>query len=637
VALILAFDPGGGQATAIGRLVRELDEHDVVSVESCADAIAAVERRAPDLVLLPALLPEAEEAELRSRLDAASGRVLTLTLPLLASEDAAPAGRLARWVGRFGGPADRSTTTACDPSVFAAQIREYLAAEPGSTPRETGPPEAGRLTGGLPPERRAQLLAAASKAAAWVRARRGEEPESATARDIEVEPALPRAIPRQEETPEPAPIEPPAPPRAPETVWQRPAVAERPPRMPASEREAAQEEKGPVAIAAPASSSGVRPRQMWDRDQEAPQAETAWVSVGTASDPAGMRSLEDGTLSTVEPIGAWAPEETPDRPADESRIPRAVLALRVPATRWLPRVAVLGVLVILAAAGRAYWPALSVSLTDGTAVLDSNPAGSQVFIDGRAAGTTPLTVRVSAGWHRVEFRDGALSRTRDVAVVARGRVVERMDWTEKPAGALEVTSDPTGARVLVDGEARGSTPLKIDGLAVGTHLLVIESAAGTVRQPVTIAAGETAQVTELISSGWLAAFSPFDIEISEQNRPISLDERGRAMLAPGSHELRFRNREFGYDEVRRIEIKPSATTALTLVPPPTAISVTATEPADVLIDGARIGETPISDVPVSLGTREIVVRTAAGNERRFVVPATTQPIRLDVDFSKPQP
>ncbi len=130
MALILAVDPGGSQALAIERLARELDEHELVSAVSCAEAIATVERRPPDLVLLPALLPEAEEAELRSRLDAASSPVFTLTLPLLASDDAPPAGRLSRWLGRLRAGGGRSSTEGCHPGVFAGQIREYLVALP---------------------------------------------------------------------------------------------------------------------------------------------------------------------------------------------------------------------------------------------------------------------------------------------------------------------------------------------------------------------------------------------------------------------------------------------------------------------------------------------------------------------------
>ena len=40
-------------------------------------------------------------------------------------------------------------------------------------------------------------------------------------------------------------------------------------------------------------------------------------------------------------------------------------------------------------------------------------------------------------------------------------------------------------------------------------------------------------------------------------------------------------------------------------------------PATVLIDGGQAGETPLTDHPLALGTRDIVVRSAAGEERKY--------------------
>lgn len=60
--------------------------------------------------------------------------------------------------------------------------------------------------------------------------------------------------------------------------------------------------------------------------------------------------------------------------------------------------------------------------------------------------------------------------------------------------------------------------------------------------------------------GWLAVFSPFEMSISEGNRPIVLDDRSRVMLPPGPHSLRFRNKALGYDNVRTVQIRPTETT-----------------------------------------------------------------------------
>ena len=133
-------------------------------------------------------------------------------------------------------------------------------------------------------------------------------------------------------------------------------------------------------------------------------------------------------------------------------------------------------------------------------------------------------------------------------------------------------------------------------------------------------------------SGWVAVFSPFDVTISEGNQGIQIDDRGRAMLAPGRHTLRFQNSAFGYDETRTVNVRPADTTTINLTPQ-TTIGVTSNEPAEVLIDGTRVGDTPYEGT-VGLGTHTVTVRIA-GAERQLTVDATSKPVQLEVDFSKP--
>jgi PEGA domain len=133
-------------------------------------------------------------------------------------------------------------------------------------------------------------------------------------------------------------------------------------------------------------------------------------------------------------------------------------------------------------------------------------------------------------------------------------------------------------------------------------------------------------------SGWVAVFAPFDVSISEGGRGVQVDDRGRAMLAPGRHRLRFQNRELGYDETRVVNVKPADTITINLIPE-TTIAVTSNEPAEVLIDGTRVGDTPY-DGKIGLGTHTVTVKTA-GAERQLTVAATSKPVQLEVDLSKP--
>jgi hypothetical protein len=207
--------------------------------------------------------------------------------------------------------------------------------------------------------------------------------------------------------------------------------------------------------------------------------------------------------------------------------------------------------------------------------------------------------------------------------------------TRRASGGLHVTSTPSGAQVLIDGKARGATPLMLTDLIAGRHTVELKSDAGTVERTVSVAADKTAEVDESIFSGWLAVYSPFDLVITERGRPLRLDDRHQVLLAPGQHELRLVNQVLGYDAVRQVALKPGEMTSLSVTPPPSTMTVTATEAAEVWLDGARVGDAPVYRWPVPLGSHDIVIKRAAGGDRQFTATITVKPFTLNVDFSKP--
>jgi hypothetical protein len=336
-----------------------------------------------------------------------------------------------------------------------------------------------------------------------------------------------------------------------------------------------------------------------------------------------------------------APAEVGSAPVVRVRIARPAVSFEA-IVRWSRRLGVgAAVLALLAGLGwvaRPYVPyfrKLLVTPKTGTAVFESAPPGSEILVDGSAVGNTPLTTELAPGRHRVEFRRGEATHELEIEVTAGRSTTGRLDWTAQSTGRLAVQSEPVGARVLIDGRARGVTPLTINDLTVGSHIVVLESDAGSVRRVATVPPDGTAQVTASIYAGWLKVLAPFELEIAEEKGRIRLDEQNQTLLAPGAHDLRLENRALGYRETRRVEIEPGETTTLSLTSPRSTLTVTASLPAEVLIDGERVGETPLTDQPVMIGTRDITVRSAAGPERRLTVTVTVTPMRIDVDFSKP--
>jgi hypothetical protein len=129
--------------------------------------------------------------------------------------------------------------------------------------------------------------------------------------------------------------------------------------------------------------------------------------------------------------------------------------------------------------------------------------------------------------------------------------------------------------------------------------------------------------------------APFDIQISEGRRSITLDDSSQVLLAPGPHDLRIENRALGLREVRHVDIRPGETTAVSLEMPMSHLTITASEPATVSIDGQQVGETPLTDYQVPLGTRDIAVTSASGVVRHQTITVKVPPTHIEVDFSRP--
>jgi hypothetical protein len=121
LALILAINPGNSHSPTLARLARELPGCELVGADSCGVAITAINRRVPDLVLLPDRTPRGE-AELHARLKAIPGGVLTLKLPPVSSADPVALAREIRTLltGMGGAPAPAAVPRVASPHILAA-------------------------------------------------------------------------------------------------------------------------------------------------------------------------------------------------------------------------------------------------------------------------------------------------------------------------------------------------------------------------------------------------------------------------------------------------------------------------------------------------------------------------------------
>jgi len=118
---------------------------------------------------------------------------------------------------------------------------------------------------------------------------------------------------------------------------------------------------------------------------------------------------------------------------------------------------------------------LALQALPGLVSLDSEPRGASVMVDGTAVGKTPLRdLPLAAGEHRLRLEE-ARHLPLDQSLLVTGRNVrQQLQLQLAPAWAqVNVDSLPSGASILVDGEAAGVTPASVEVLQ-GEHQLTLQ-------------------------------------------------------------------------------------------------------------------------------------------------------------------
>ena len=208
--------------------------------------------------------------------------------------------------------------------------------------------------------------------------------------------------------------------------------------------------------------------------------------------------------------------------------------------------------------------------TSGSILVQTEPSGQTVSVDGVERGQSPITInQLSAGEHNVVVRGTSGTVRRTVAIKA------------------------------------GET--------------------------VSLVISPTAPVTP--APGWLSVRSDTRLELREYGKLIGTTETEQLMLPAGAHDIELVNEVVGYRSSRQIEVVPGKMTTVAVELPFGSISINAQPWAEVWIAGERIGETPIANISRRVGTYEVVFRHPQFGERHEnVVVTLIQPVRLGVDM-----
>ena len=191
------------------------------------------------------------------------------------------------------------------------------------------------------------------------------------------------------------------------------------------------------------------------------------------------------------------------------------------------------------------------------------------------------------------------------------------------SGGLSVSTDPSGARVTIDGKPRGTSPLTVADLTAEEHKVAVTNETGSAERTVMVTAGGTASVLFTLAraagpvGGWLSISSPFDVDVFENDDAIGSSGASRIMLAAGRHTVTISSRALGFQDTRKIDVAAGKTTAVHIDAPKVSVSVNARPWADITLDGNNVGQTPIANLPVSIGRTKwsSSIRSSANENR----------------------
>ena len=282
------------------------------------------------------------------------------------------------------------------------------------------------------------------------------------------EPEPVAVIPEPEPEPPPAPRPPPPPPREPE--WAPKRVAE-PEWVPEPVR-------APEPVAPPPVQAPIEPPpepEPTSAETEAATMEQAYVEPAEPAEP-------------VPPVAAVTPA------ALVQTAPSAAAGVRSPLVLALLAVAVFQTLVVLWLWNRE--PGGIARGGQGELVVQTRPVSARVSVDGEDRGVTPVTMALPAGAHVLEGQIGKSEpRVIPLTIQAGVQTAQYIELQNVPTtGGLDIRSDPPGARITIDGQNRGTSPVTIRDLPPGDHNVVLEANGRKVTQSVRIEAGITAQL-----------------------------------------------------------------------------------------------------------------------------------------------
>jgi hypothetical protein len=205
-------------------------------------------------------------------------------------------------------------------------------------------------------------------------------------------------------------------------------------------------------------------------------------------------------------------------------------------------------------AGQSLPLRITLERVSSVVTLTTAPPGTEVFVNGVSKGKTEtaaaapfasdvathlqiaqdqvaalMLTDLSTGSFDLEFRrDCYLTEKKRITISELGDLIVEPVALKPSVGSLVLDSEPAGAAVLIDGDARGQAPVTIDGVCSGTHVIEFRSNVGRAVERVALDSGASLTVRGRVRP----AFALLAAETGAEADPRLAVERALAPAEP---------------------------------------------------------------------------------------------------------
>ena len=258
---------------------------------------------------------------------------------------------------------------------------------------------------------------------------------------------------------------------------------------------------------------------------------------------------------------------------------------------------------------------LELQTNTGSISINSEPSNARIFLDGKEAGTTPDTLRsIIPGMHEVEVRKDRYEVWRESIDVKVGEENALTSVLQMKSGSIMIDSEPSDAKIYLDGKEAGTTPETITDLKPGKHMLEVKKARYEVwRKDIEIEADAEKTLTAAlqIKTGSIVIKSkPSKAKIFLDGKEVGVTPDIIRSVDPGTHEVEIRldGYEIWSERLSVVADKEKAITSVLQIK--TGSLMVESEPAKarIYLDGNKVGTTPDTIRYIVPGMHEIKVR-----------------------------